>query len=77
MTSVIDKTQCSTGTPNEQYDLMSVVYHALEGAVTYEQYIEDAKAAGDNELVSFFEELKDNNCQMANKAKKLLKNRLN
>ena len=58
MTSTIDKTNCNTGTNNEQYDLISVVYHTLEGAVTYEQYVEDAKAAGDSELASFFEELK-------------------
>lgn len=77
MASVTDKTQCNTGTKNEQYDLISVVYHALEGAVTYDQYIEDAKAAGDNELMSFFEELQSNNCKMAEKAKQLLKTRLN
>ena len=77
MASTIDKTNCNTGTNNEQYDLISVVYHTLEGAVTYEQYIEDAKAAGDSELASFFEELKSNSCEMAEKAKQLLKNRLN
>lgn len=77
MTSTIDKTNCNTGTKNEQYDLISVVQHTLEGAVTYEQYVEDAKAAGDNELANFFEELKSNNCQMAEKAKQLLKSRLN
>lgn len=77
MTSTIDKTKCETGTKNEQYDLISIVYHALEGAVTYEQYIEDAKAAGDEELMNFFEEVQANNCQMAEKAKQLLKNRLN
>ncbi len=77
MTSVIDKTQCNTGTKNEQYDLISVIYHTLECAVTYEQYIEDAKEAGDDELIKFFEELQSNSCQMAEKAKQLLKNRLN
>ena len=76
MTSTIDKTNYNTGTNNEQYDLISVVYHTLEGAVTYEKYVEDAKAAGDNELASFFEELKANSCEMAEKAKQLLKNRL-
>ena len=58
MASTIDKTNCNTGTNNEQY-------------------IEDAKAAGDSELASFFEELKSNSCEMAEKAKQLLKNRLN
>lgn len=77
MTSVINKTDCNTGTNNEQYDLISVIYHVLESAVTYEQYIEDAKAANDNELAAFFEELKQNHCQTAEKAKQLLKHRLN
>lgn len=76
MTSAIDKTNCDTGTKNEQYDLISVVYHTLEGAVTYEQYIQDAKAAGDNELASFYGELKSSNCQIAANAKQSLKNRL-
>jgi hypothetical protein len=76
MTTTIDKTQCNTGTKNEQYDLISVVYHTLECAVTYEQYIEDARAVGDDELMSFFEELQSNSCQMAEKGKQLLKKRL-
>ena len=77
MTSATNKSSSSTGTKNEQYDLISVVYHALEGTVTYDKYIEDAKSAGDDELTSFFEELKENNSQTAEKAKQLLKNRLN
>lgn len=76
MTSVIDKTNCETGTKNEQYDLISVLYHSLESAVTYEQYIEDAKQAGDNDLTAFFQELKETNCQTADKAKQLLKQRI-
>ena len=76
MTSTIDKTNCDTGTTNEQYNLVSVLYHALEGAVTYEQYIEDAKQAGDSDLTAFFQELKETNCQTAETAKQLLKNRL-
>ena len=39
-----------TGTPDEQYDLVSVLYHALQGGETSEQYIEDARTAGDEEL---------------------------
>ena len=76
MTSTIDETIYNTGTNNEKYDLISVIHHSLEGAATYEQYIKDAKAAGDDELANFFEELKSNNCEMAEKAKQLLKNRL-
>ena len=36
-----------TGTPDPVYDLISVAYHALQGAETYEQYAEDAQAQGD------------------------------
>lgn len=76
MTSTVDKTNCDTGTTNEQYNLVSVLYHVLEAAVTYEQYIEDAKQAEDSDLTAFFQELKETNCQTAEKAKQLLKNRL-
>ena len=48
-----------TGTTDEQYDLISVLYHALEGAATCEVYIQDAEEAGDNELTQFFEELRE------------------
>ena len=34
-----------TGTPNEQYDLISVLYHALQGGETSELYINDARKA--------------------------------
>ncbi len=37
-----------THTPNPQYDLVSVLYHALEGAQTYDIYIKDAEQGGDN-----------------------------
>lgn len=77
MTSTIDKTNCNTGTENEHYDLVSVLYHALESAATYEQYVKDAKKAGDNDLTAFFQNLKENNCHTAEKAKELLKERMN
>ena len=76
MTSLIDKTNCDTGTTNEQYDLVSILNHVLESTVTYEQYIEDAKQAGDSELTAFFQELKETNCKTAEKAKQLSKQHL-
>lgn len=41
-----------------------------------ERYIEDAKQAGDNDLITFFRELKEARYHTAEKAKRLLKNRL-
>lgn len=33
----------NTGTRDETYDLVSILYHALQGAETYDQYIQDAQ----------------------------------
>lgn len=66
----------TTGTPNEQYDLVSVLYHALEGAATYEVYIQDAEEAGDDELVDFFSQLQEEDYQRAERAKQLLATRI-
>jgi len=65
-----------TGTPDEHYNLVSVLYHALEGAETYELYVEDAEDAGDEELAQFFREVQESNVQLAERAKQLLKERL-
>ena len=46
---------------NVQYDLVSVAYHALEGATTYQQYAQDAQQSGDQELAQFFQQV----CQQA------------
>jgi rubrerythrin len=62
----------STGFSNEQYDLISALYHALESASTYETYIQDAQQSGNSELVEFFENVKSQNIETAKKAKELL-----
>ena len=66
----------TTGTKNEQYDLISILYHTLEGAAAYDTYIQDAERCGDNELRQFFQEVKDQNSQIADRAKGLLAQRL-
>lgn len=65
-----------TGTSNEQYDLVSVLYHALEGAETYQKYVEDAQQAGDSELADFFQDAMDKSRQCADRAKQLLSQRM-
>jgi rubrerythrin len=65
-----------TGTPDEHYDLISVLYHALEGAMTYEIYMQDADDIGDEELARFFQEVKEQSTQLAERAKTLLAKRL-
>ncbi len=39
----------TTGTRDTTYNLISVVYHALQGAETYRLYEQDAENAGDRE----------------------------
>ena len=65
----------ATGTPNEIYDLSSVLFHALEGGASYDQYIRDAEEAGDEELVDFFTRVRDEDSIRADEAQRLLAER--
>jgi rubrerythrin len=65
-----------TGTGDTVYDLVSIIYHALQGAETYGMYIADAEEVGDPELAKFFKEVQDDERQRADRAKKLLAGRL-
>jgi len=64
----------STGTRDTTYNLISVLYHALQGAETYGQYASDA--ASDQDLASFFREVQQQEQQRADRAKQLLAQRL-
>ncbi len=66
----------STNTSDKHYDLVSVLYHALEGAQTYAQYAEDAGREGDQELAQFFVQAQQSQTSCAEKAKQLLGRRL-
>ena len=65
----------ATGTPNEIYDLTSVLFHALEGGASYDQYIHDAEEAGDQELADFFRRVRDEDSMRADEAQLLLAER--
>jgi Mg2+ and Co2+ transporter CorA len=68
--------QAITGTKDKHYDLISVVYHLLQGAETYQMYIEDAQQAGDQEIVQYFQEVQTHNRRLAQRGKALLLDRL-
>jgi hypothetical protein len=70
------RSQGQTGETDENYNLVSVLYHALQGAETLSRYIRDAQQADDEELVSFFEETKEAYVERASEAKQLLAARL-
>jgi rubrerythrin len=65
-----------TGTRDVNYNLISVLYHTLQGAETYLQYIADAERAGDQELMQFFRHAQEENRRLADQAKQLLRQRL-
>ena len=67
----------TTGTRDVTYNLISVVYHALQGAETYQMYEQDAQQEGDQEAASFFHEAHQANRKFADRAKTLLGQRMN
>jgi hypothetical protein len=67
-----DNSQGDTGTRDITYDLVSVIYHALQGAETTALYIADAEQEGNQELVQFFSEAKEEYQRRGDRAKQLL-----
>jgi rubrerythrin len=64
------------GTHDITYNLISAIYHSLQGAETYQTYEGDAKEIGDQEAASFFNEAQESNRRLAERAKALLGSRL-
>lgn len=67
-----DNSQGDTGTRDIIYDLISTAYHLLQGAETAALYVADARQEGNEELVQFFQETKDEYTRRADRAKELL-----
>jgi hypothetical protein len=62
----------ATSERDDTYGLISVIYHALQGAETCGKYIEDARQAGNQELVDFFEQARDEQNRRALLGRRLL-----
>lgn len=65
-----------TGATNIEYDLFSEIHSLLKGNAALEQYINDAKGAGDKEVESCFQSLHDQNKQHVDKLRKLIEKRI-
>jgi hypothetical protein len=65
-----------TAESDENYDLVSVLYHCLKAADACTQYIADAEDAGDDELVEFFESARQMQNRLATDARELLAERM-
>lgn len=66
----------STGTSDPLYNVILVLQQALEDCFRYTCFAEDARRAGDDELVELFEELSEQDRQLAERLKPLLAARL-
>ncbi|QIN80200.1 hypothetical protein GBA65_18630 [Rubrobacter marinus] len=68
----MDGGEGTTGTRDEHYDLVSVLYHALKEAERCNGYANDAEAAGEAELAAFFREAQEMQVRLAEGAKAML-----
>ena len=62
----------ASGTKDATFNLVSILYHALEGAETYGKYIMDAESEGDRELAEFFQQVKEEEYRRAELCKQHL-----
>jgi len=66
----------ATPVRDEQFDAVSILYHALQGANTCSNYIKDAQQSGDKELQAFFNDVNSHYQEIASRAKEVVKQRL-
>jgi len=64
------------GIENEKYNLISVVYHLLQGAETTGKYIKDAKKIDDEVLLKYFKDVQDQYVMLADRGRILLKEKI-
>jgi hypothetical protein len=66
------QTKINPNTMDKDYDLVSVLYHALQAADTCAQYEQDARSDGSDEVAEFMRDVQHQNENIAERAKKLL-----
>ncbi|HEU5083113.1 MAG TPA: hypothetical protein VFU14_07225 [Acidimicrobiales bacterium] len=66
----------STGTSDPDYNVILVLQQALEDCYRFQCFAEDARRAGDDELVELFEELSQQDRELADRVKGILARRL-
>lgn len=66
--------QQATGTSDPTYNVLSVVYHALQGAETIQQYLDGSDV--DEELKTFFSQVQQGYRRAAEMGKQLLVQRI-
>ena len=69
-------TEQSRQPKDKNYNLISVLYQSSDNVESLRTYIQDAEQEGDQDLVSFFNEILENNLRAAQRAKEMLVSRL-
>jgi hypothetical protein len=65
----------STGVSDPNYNLVSILYHALQAAQTYDTYIRDAEQRGDATMAQFIRQIQNEDRNRAQYAMQLLAQR--
>jgi hypothetical protein len=65
-----------TGERDENYNLISVIYHSLQGAETVSKYLADSRQAGEEDLHAFMQDVQRSYRELAQRGKMLLAERL-
>ncbi|HYC46682.1 MAG TPA: hypothetical protein VED01_14510 [Burkholderiales bacterium] len=65
-------TKINPHTMDKDYDLVSVLYHSLQGAEACAKYEQDASSEGSKEVAEFMHEVQEQQQRIAQKAKELL-----
>jgi hypothetical protein len=71
-----DQGQGQPGVPDVEYDLISLIYHNLEGVEASGRYASDAVEAGEDELAQLFRDAQQSYLQQADRARQLLRQRI-
>ncbi len=66
--------QQATGTSDPTYNVIAVVYHALQGAETIQKYLDDTEI--DDELRTFFQQVQQGYRRAADMGKQLMVQRI-
>jgi hypothetical protein len=64
------------GVPDVEYDLISLIYHNLEGVDASGRYASDAVEAGDDDLAQLFRQAQQTYVDQAERARQLLRQRI-
>lgn len=64
------------GVPDVEYDLISLIYHNLEGVQASGRYSSDAVEAGEDDLAQLFRDAQQAYLAQADRARQLLRQRI-